>query len=135
MKEIVGSIAVAMRVAIITSMIAGILVLGSSLRALLNQRLYDTAILKVIGASRMDILKTYLTEWILVGSITTLISSIIGTFGAWLILMRFPSQVFAIMPGISLCVMAVSMLLIIIIGYVGNSQVFSIRPASLLRNE
>ncbi|MBL0319247.1 MAG: ABC transporter permease [Alphaproteobacteria bacterium] len=134
-KEIIHSIAMAMRVAIITSMIAGILVLSSCLRALLNQRIYDTAILKVVGASRRDILKTYLSEWILLGAVTTLIASIIGTLGAWLIMMRFPGQVFSIMPGLTLAVILAAMGLIIFIGYIGNSQVFRVKPASLLRNE
>lgn len=135
-KEILGHVATALKITLLVSLFAGLLVLSSALTAMLGYRLYDTAVLKVLGARRRDILKAYMGEWVLLALVTAGIAAGIGTFGAWLILQRFPGDnAFAFMPGITITTVLGCIAVICLVGYAGNRQVFRLRPAALLRNE
>lgn len=135
-KELLAHIATALTITVLVSLVAGLLVLSSALSAMLGYRMYDTAVLKVLGARRRDILKAYTSEWMLLALITTLIAAVIGTFGAWLILQRFPGDNdFYIMPEVTLGTAAACIAIIWLVGTIGNRQVFRLRPAGLLRNE
>lgn len=134
-REMVGHIATAMRITVAISLFAGLLVLISALSATIEQRLYDTAVLKVLGARQRDILKSCTAEWMLLALITSLIAAIIGTFSAWLILQRFRSQDFSLMPEVTLGTIGACIVVIWVTGYIGNRRLFNLRPASLLRNE
>jgi len=128
-------IATALRVTVGISLLAGILVLTSALSATIKQRMYDIAILKVLGASRGDILKSCSAEWLFLALITSVIASVIGTFAAMLINASLRGQAFDFMPGIIFSIVAACMVVIWCIGYFGNRKLFNFRPASLLRNE
>lgn len=134
-REIVGHIATALRVTVAISLAAGILVLVSALTATIEQRLYDTAVLKVLGARRSDILKACTAEWMLLALATSFIAAAIGTFGAWLISLRFRGQNFSPMPEVTLLAIAACIAVIWVTGYLGNRRLFRLRPAGLLRNE
>lgn len=134
-QTIMNHVATALRVTVGISLIAGLLVLSSALSATIKQRMYDIAILKVLGARQSDILKSCSAEWLLLALITSVIASIIGTFAAMLINARLHGQDFDFMPDIILATVAACMVVIWAIGYVGNRKLFHFRPASLLRNE
>jgi len=134
-KTIMNNIATALRLTVGISLLAGLLVLTSALSATIKQRMYDIAILKVLGASRGDILKSCSAEWLLLGLITSVVAAVMGTLGAMLIDARLGAQEFAFMPQISLGTIAICLIVIWTIGYIGNRALFNFRPASLLRNE
>lgn len=135
-KEVLERIATALSLTVSVSLAAGLLVLSSALSAMLSYRLYDTAVLKVLGARRRDILKAYSSEWMLLATITALIAAGLGTFGAWLIMQRVPGErEFFPMPEVTLATLLGCIAVIWVVGYIGNRQVFRLRPAGLLRNE
>lgn len=134
-KEILYYVAQALSVTVGVSLAAGILVLIGALSAMLENRLYDTAILKSVGARKEDILKAFMAEWILLAIATGAIAVMIGTFGAWLISWRFPSDAgFRIMPLTALATVVACVVVIGLIGYLGNRRIFALKPARLLRN-
>ncbi|MCB2081305.1 MAG: FtsX-like permease family protein, partial [Rickettsiales bacterium] len=134
-REMMHHIATALRVTVLISLLAGLMVLTSALSTTLEQRLYDTAVLKVLGARQADILKSCTTEWMLLAVITATIAAGIGTFSAWLIMERFRGQGFSVMPEVTGLTIAACMVVIWLTGYWGNRRLFRLRPASLLRNE
>jgi len=134
-REIVGHIATALSITVGISLLAGLLVLVSALGATLEQRVYDVAVLKVLGARKSDILKSCTAEWMLLALATSIIAASIGTLGSWLITLRFRGQDFSIMPEVTLATIGACVVVIWITGYLGNRRLFSLRPAGLLRNE
>ena len=134
-QNIMQHIATAMKVTVAISLFAGLLVLTSALSATIEQRIYDVAILKVLGARRSDILKSCTAEWMMLALATSVIASVIGTFSAYLINSRLRGQEFLIMPEVTLTTIVLCVIVIWIIGYAGNRRLFNFRPASLLRNE
>ena len=134
-RDIIQHIATALRITVSISLFAGLLVLTSALSATIEQRLYDTAVLKVLGARQRDILKSCTAEWMLLALITSAIAAVIGTFSSWLINSHFRNEDFAIMPEVTLATIAACIMVIWITGYIGNRSLFRMRPAGLLRNE
>ena len=134
-RDVIGHIATALRVTVAISLLAGLLVLASALSATLEQRMYDTAVLKVLGARKSDILKSCTAEWMLLALATAVIAASIGTFGAWLVVERFPGQDFTVMPEVTLSTIAVCIVVVWVTGFIGNRRLFKMRPAALLRNE
>ncbi len=134
-QNIMQHIATALRVTVAISLLAGILVLTSALSATIEQRMYDVAILKVLGARRSDILKSCTAEWMLLALVTSVIAASIGTFGAWLINVRLRGQEFQLMPHVTITTIGACILVIWLIGYLGNRRLFNFRPSAMLRNE
>lgn len=134
-REIVQHIATALRITVFISLFAGLLVLITALSATIEQRLYDTAVLKVLGARQRDVLKSCTLEWMLLALITSFIAAFIGTYGSWLINLRFRNNDFSVMPEVTLTTIATCVVVVWITGYIGNRRLFRLRPAKLLRNE
>ncbi len=134
-REMIGYIAIALRITVAISLFAGILVLIAALSATVEQRLYDIAVFKVLGARKADILKACSVEWILLALITSLIAAGIGTFSAYLINQRFRATEFNIMPEITVITVLSCIMLIWITGYLTNNRLFNFRPSAMLRNE
>lgn len=134
-QGIMQHIATALRVTVAISLLAGLLVLTSALSSTIEQRMYDVAILKVLGARRSDILKSCTAEWMLLALVTSVIAASIGTLGAWLINSRLRGQEFYMMPQVTLGTIAACIAVIWLIGYAGNRRLFNFRLSSLLRNE
>lgn len=133
--DVMHHIATALKITVGISLLAGLLVLTSALSATLEQRLYDTAILKVMGANKIDILKSALSEWMLLAAATTVIAAVIGTLSSYLILMRFRGQEFSWLPEVTLVTICACIVVVSVTGYLGNRRLFTLKPASLLRNE
>lgn len=134
-REAITHIGTALRITVAISLFAGILVLISALSATIEQRLYDTAVLKVLGARKADILKSCTAEWLLLAVITSLIAAAIGTLSAWFISLRFRSPEFYMMPEVTAMTIAGCMCVIWLTGYLGNQRLFHLKPASMLRND
>ncbi len=134
-QGIVEDVSLALRVAVLISLVAGLLVLSSALGAMLEQRLYDVSVLKVLGARRSDVLKICAAEWTVLACLTALVAGLLGTLTAWLIMQRFRGEGFFLLPQVTLTTLGFCLLVIWAIGYLGNRQLFSLRPARLLRNE
>ncbi len=134
-RGLMTNIALALRVTVGISLFAGLLVLISALSSSVEQRLYDTAILKVLGARQKEILKCCLAEWTMLAIATSVIAASMGTLGAYLVTERFRIQEFSFMPLVTLSTIFLCVLTVWITGYFGNRRLFKLRPASLLRNE
>ena len=69
----------AIRLTAVVTLISGIAVLAGTVASSEAQRLSDSIILKVLGARRKDILVAWLLEYALLGLLTALCASVIGT--------------------------------------------------------
>lgn len=134
-RNLLENIAIALRITVAISLFAGIFVLMSSLAATLEQRLYDIAVLKILGAKKYFVMGACLVEWGILSVITCAVASVIGTVSSYLLLKALRFQSFAIMPEVTFIIICVCFLVIAVIGYIGNLRLFHFRPAALLRNE
>ena len=69
----------AIRLTALVTLVSGIAVLAGTVASSEAQRLSDSIILKVLGARRKDILMAWMLEYALLGLLTALCASVIGT--------------------------------------------------------
>ena len=130
-----GRLGLAIRLTAGVAIVAGTLVLAGAIAAGHRRRVYDSVVLKVLGAARKRIIGTLLLEYGLLGLVTSIVASIIGSVAAWTVVtevMRF-EFVFDILAVISAVVIALTVTLAL--GFLGTWRVLGQKAAPVLRNE
>ena len=79
---LLDQLAAGVRSASLVTLISGLLVLAGALAAGHRFRLYDAVVLKVLGATRRQVLTTYLLEFAVLGAGAGLIAAVAGTTSA-----------------------------------------------------
>ncbi|HTH96424.1 MAG TPA: FtsX-like permease family protein, partial [Stellaceae bacterium] len=82
--SLIHSLASGLRAVAGVLLAAGLLVLGGASAATERRRLYDAVILKSLGATRGDLVRSYLIEYAILGLIAAMAAAGLGTLGAWI---------------------------------------------------
>ncbi len=142
MKEVLSSvnnmvdqIGSAVQATAIVAIAAGILVLAGAIAAGFRQRVYESVILKVVGAVRSQILSGYLMEYALIGAVTAMIALALGSLVGWLIVEKSMEMTFSFLPIPMLITVATSLIITIAFGFLSSLKALSIKPNEVLRNE
>ncbi len=134
-NQILDNIAVAVRATASVSLLAGTLVLAGAIAAGHRRRVYDAVILKVLGATRGNIIAAYLLEYGILGLIVAILAAIIGTAAAYFVVTEFMGGRWHFPPATILTTMAICMAITIAAGLIATFAALSQKPAPLLRNE
>lgn len=76
-------LAAGIRAASFVTLLTGLMVLAGALAAGHRHRLFDAVVLKVVGATKGQVMTTYLIEFALLGAAAGFVAAIIGTVAAW----------------------------------------------------
>jgi len=135
MNAIVGQVGTAVRATALVAIIAGILVLAGAIAAGFRQRVYESVILKVVGAVRSQILKAYLIEYALIGLITATIALTLGSITGFVVVDQVMELDFTFLVGPMLATVATSLLVTVLFGLASSFRALSIKPNEVLRSE
>jgi putative ABC transport system permease protein len=114
---------------------AGILVLGGAVAAGHHRRVYDAVVLKVLGATRGRLALAFLIEYGLVGLLTALIAAGIGTLAAYALVTGPMRSQWVFLAAPVLLTGAISVAVILLLGFAGTWRALGAKPARYLRNE
>jgi putative ABC transport system permease protein len=92
------TVAKAAKAASLLSLIAGTLTLAQAFRAGLREKIYESVVFKVCGATRRDIVRIMLPEYLLLGLTAGAGALALGTAAAWLFTEHFLEGGFALLP-------------------------------------
>ncbi len=134
-ESILGKIGLAIRAVAALTLAIGLLVLAETLRANLQSRHYEAVIVKVLGATRADILVTLIAEFLAVGSVTALLSMAIGALGSWAFVTLVMNQPWRLLPLPLLAVGALGLLATLGLGLAGVRSTLNRKAWPVLRNE
>ncbi|MBL4601773.1 MAG: FtsX-like permease family protein, partial [Emcibacteraceae bacterium] len=115
------------------TIISGVLVLSGAIAAGHKGRVYDSAVLKVVGATRMDIIKAYVFEFIILGVATGFVAIILGTVASYGIIVGIMEMDWVFSLQIPLLTVIVSIIITMSIGMFSIWKAMSARPAQVLR--
>ncbi len=115
------------------TILSGILVLAGAVAAGQSQRRYDSVILKILGATRADVLRTFILEYALLGGITGLVALALGTAGAYAVITGIMDLTWVYLPGIAIATAFLSLALTVGFGLAGTWAALNIRPGEALR--
>jgi putative ABC transport system permease protein len=117
------------------TILAGLLVLAGAVAAGHRRRVYDSVVLKVLGARRRDMLRAYLLEFGLLGLATVGIAAVLGSAAAWAVITQIMHAQWTFLPGPVLVTVAAATLATMVFGYVGVWRALGRKPAEFLRND
>jgi putative ABC transport system permease protein len=117
------------------TLVTGIIVLGGAIAAGHRRRVYDAVVLKVLGASRRELLLASLIEHGLLGLAAALVAAALGTAAAYLLVTGPMRSDWVLLPGPLALVLALALVVTFALGYAGTWLALASRPAAYLRNE
>lgn len=130
-----GKLGLAIRMTAGIAIVAGTLVLAGAVAAGHRRRVYDSVVLKVLGATRRRIMGTLLLEYGLLGLVTALIASVIGTVAAWAVVTEVMEFEFSFDPLAVAGAATIAIVVTLALGFYGTWRALGQKAAPLLRNE
>ena len=128
-------IALAVRLVAAFSIGAGLIVMAGALAITRQQRLYQSVILKALGATRGFVSRVFAVEYALLGAAAGLAGSALAALLAWAVL-RFALEVpWRWAPGTLLAGVATATALALLVGFLGTRRLLGRRPLGVLRSE
>jgi len=117
------------------TLLAGGLVLAGAMAAGHGRRVYESVVLKVVGATRGTLLRGYLLEYGLLGLATGLIAAAVGAVGAWAVVVFVMKTDWVFLPGVLAATLAACVVVTLASGYLGTWRALSGKAGPWLRNE
>ncbi|MBB4266063.1 ABC transporter permease [Roseospira visakhapatnamensis] len=117
------------------TLLAGGLVLAGAMAAGHGRRVYESVVLKVLGATRGALLRGYLLEYGLLGLATGAIAAAVGTAGAWAVVVFVMDTDWVFLPDVLILTLVACVLVTLTAGYLGTWRALSGKAGPWLRNE
>lgn len=133
--QVLRSIATAVTATAGVTVIAGVLVLAGAIAAGHHRRIYDSVVLKVLGATRRRVGASFLMEYGLIGASTAAIAALIGTLAAYIVMTQVMESDFVFLAGPVLITAAGATAITLAFGFLGTWRALAQKAAPLLRNE
>jgi putative ABC transport system permease protein len=132
--EVLGQIALAIRAAAAVTIAAGIVVLIGAIAASGQARRYDLMILKLLGASRRQVLLGQAIEHLLLSVLLAGVALVVGGVAGWYVVTRVFDLPWAPDGATVAATLAASIALTLGIGVLGSLPAMRVRPAQGLRD-
>ncbi|MBP2229851.1 putative ABC transport system permease protein [Azospirillum agricola] len=133
--DMLSHIGTAVRIVAGITLVAGTLVLAGAVAAGHRRRVYDAVVLKVLGATRADVLRAFLLEYGLLGLMTAAIAGAIGTLTAWAVMRFLMRWEWSFLPSAVVTTALLSTAITLAFGFYGTWRALGQPAAPLLRNE
>ena len=117
------------------ALVAGIAVLSGAVLADRRRRIYDAVVLKVLGATRGNLIDGLALEYGFMGLATSLIALLLGSAAAYGFVHWVMEGSFGFLPGVALATAGIGAALAIFIGLAGTWRALGQKAAPLLRND
>jgi putative ABC transport system permease protein len=117
------------------ALVAGVAVLAGAVIADRRRRIYDAVVLKVLGATRSDVVAGLALEYGILGLATAAIALLLGSLSAYAFVTWGMEQPFALLPSIVIGTALAGAGIAVIVGLAGTWRALGQKAAPLLRNE
>ncbi|UVO51565.1 FtsX-like permease family protein [Sphingomonas sp. SUN019] len=131
--ELLGQIALAIRVAAAVTVAAGLVVLVGAIAASARARRTDAVILKLLGGSSGQVLGVQAIEYALLSALLTGVALAVGGVAGWYVVTQVFSLGWAPDWSVVALTLAASAIVTLGIGVLGNLPLLRTRPAAALR--
>lgn len=132
-NDLLQSLAMSVRATGLVTLLAGVLVLAGAVAAGHQARVYDAVMLKVLGASRRDVMAAYLLEYALLGAATSVVAALCGTIGAGMIVTQVMEAQFTFLPWTLFLTMAGAVAFTTLFGLGATLMALRVPAAGVLR--
>jgi len=117
------------------TVIAGIIVLAGTIATARAQRVYDSVVFKVLGATRRQIITAFLWEFGLLGLFTGIVGALVGTFISWAVIKHIMAMNWVFLPNQVIMTILSAALFTTLIGFLGTWRALGEKSSKHLSNE
>jgi len=132
---VLADIAVAVRLVALFTLGAGVVVLAGALAATRSQRLYESVVLRTLGATRGLVARAFAVEYGLLGAAAGLGGAGLATVLAWAVVRWVLDAPWSFDPVVLLVGVAASVTLAIAVGFLVTFRLLGQKPLPVLRRE
>lgn len=133
--SLVVNVGAAVRLTTLITLVSGALVLAGAIAAGRRRRIYDSVVLKVLGATRRDIVTAYILEYGLLGLVTAILAAIVGSITGWAVVTWLLRVDWAPEPAAVALTVAIGTFITVGAGLIGTWRALGQSAAPWLRNE
>ena len=132
-REMMDRASLAVQYVFLFSLAAGVIVLIAAVESTRDERRFESAMLRTLGASRRVVLGGIATEFTALGLLAGLLAAVGASAGGWLIATEFLDLTYRFDPAVWLIGLAVGALLVGGVGTLATSSVVNQAPLRTLR--
>jgi putative ABC transport system permease protein len=135
LEELIARVSLAVRFTASFSLIAGVAVLAGAVAASRLQRVRESVLLKVLGASRSQVLRVLFSEYLTLGLLASLAAALLAVGGGWGLTELFFDQRFRL-PWLPLLALSLTVTGLTVVGGLASSlELLRRTPLEALRAE
>jgi len=134
-SEVLGQISFAVRFMALFSIAAGLVVMAGALAATRYQRLYESVILKTLGATRWAIARAFAVEYACLGAAAGLGGTVLAAVLAWIVLRFVLDTPWTLEPEPLVLGVVLTTLVSLAVGLLATVRLLGRKPLSVLRQE
>jgi putative ABC transport system permease protein len=132
---LLGQMLAAVRGANGLTLLTGVLVLAGAMASGLATRSYETVVLKTYGATRRQLLASFMIEYGLLGFVAAVFGVLSGTLGAWYLARFILEMPWSFSWETAVITAVAAMVVSIAAGLLVTARALSAKPSAYLRNE
>ena len=133
--NVLDRLAMAIRAVALFCIVTGGVVMAAALAATRYRRLYESVILKAMGATRGLIARTFAAEYALLGCIGGVLAVGLSSALSWLVLTQVFDLTWSLHPMVLLAGIGCTVLLTLLVGLLSTFRILGQRPLAILRHE
>jgi putative ABC transport system permease protein len=132
---VLDQLALAIRAVALFSIASGLAVMVGALTASRYQRLYESVILRTMGATRATVARTFAVEYGLLGAVAGAGGTALAAVLAWVVLRFVLAVPWTFEPGALALGVAVTTAMAVAVGFLATFRVLGAKPLAVLRQE
>ncbi len=133
MKQVINAIGTAISATASVTLLTSMLVLAGVIAAGRQARIYDSVVMKVLGATRGDVLRAYLLEYALLGLVAGLLAALVGTVAAWAFVSQLLDTAWTFFADRTILTVLMGIAITTVLGFLGTWRALGQKPAPILR--
>ena len=134
-SEVLAQISFAVRFMALFSIAAGLVVMAGALAATRYQRLYESVILKTLGATRWAIARAFAVEYACLGAVAGVGGTALAAVLAWIVMRFVLDTPWTLEPETLILGVTLTTLVSLVIGLLATVRLLGRKPLSVLRQE
>ncbi len=135
LASLVGDITSIIRFFTSFSLIAGLLIIISSVLATRFARIQESVYFKVLGARRVFILRVFALENVFLGLLSAVLALALSHIAAWLLMTQVFEMEYRLFLGSSILVMLGTVILVTIVGLLASVSILQKKPVTFMREQ
>ena len=132
---LVEDITVVIRFFSVFSIVAGVLIIISSVLATRYARIQESVYYKVLGANRRFVLRVFALENIFIGLVSAMLALFLSQLASWLLITQVFEISYAAFWGSSILLMLFTIGLVTTVGLLASVSILKKKPISFLREQ